>query len=157
MTDLCTPPGAVRDATPLPHRRLHRAVFLAAGFYNLGWGLYAVVDPQWLFRFAQLPLQNHPEVFASLGMVIGLYGILYLEVARHPEQHWPVAAVGMAGKVLGRWALPISCSPASGRFEQASSCSPTTCCGGYRSRCTCTTTGQHVDRPHDQPSATILQ
>jgi hypothetical protein len=34
-----------------------RAVFLAAGIYNLGWGLYAVVDPQWLFRFAQLPLQ----------------------------------------------------------------------------------------------------
>jgi hypothetical protein len=34
-----------------------RAVFLAAGFYNLGWGLYAAVDPQWLFRFAQLPLQ----------------------------------------------------------------------------------------------------
>jgi hypothetical protein len=95
------PPGAVRDGNLLRRRRLHRAVFLAAGLYNLGWGLYAMADPQWLFRFARMPLQNHPEVFACLGMVIGLYGILYLEVARHPERTWPVAAVGMAGKLLG--------------------------------------------------------
>jgi hypothetical protein len=52
-------------------------------------------------RFARMPPQNHPEVFAWLGMVIGLYGVLYLEVARLPEQNWPVAAIGMAGKLLG--------------------------------------------------------
>jgi hypothetical protein len=34
-------------------------------------------------------------------MVIGLYGILYLEVARVPEQGWLIAAVGLAGKILG--------------------------------------------------------
>jgi hypothetical protein len=93
------PPGQRRRR--LPRRRLHRTAFLAAGLYNLGWGLYAVVDPQWLFRLARMPLSNHPEVFACLGMVIGLYGVLYLEVARVPERNWPVAAVGMAGKVLG--------------------------------------------------------
>jgi hypothetical protein len=60
-----------------------------------------VVDPQWLFRFARMPPSNHPEVFACLGMVIGLYGVLYLEVAHVPERNWQVAAVGMAGKVLG--------------------------------------------------------
>src|SRR5262249_10767806 len=48
-----------------------------------------------------MPLQNHPEVFACLGMVIGLYGILYLEVARVPERGWLLAAVGLAGKILG--------------------------------------------------------
>jgi hypothetical protein len=93
------PPGQRRRR--LPRRRLHRTAFLAAGLYNLGWGLYAVVDPQWLFRLARMPLSNHPEVFACLGMVIGLYGVLYLEVARVPERNWRVAAVGMAGKVLG--------------------------------------------------------
>jgi hypothetical protein len=157
MTDLCTPPGAVRDATPLPHRRLHRAVFLAAGFYNLGWGLYAVVDPQWLFRFAQLPLQNHPEVFASLGMVIGLYGILYLEVARHPEQHWPVAAVGMAGKVLGP--LGFAHLLLSGQWPLRAGIIVLTndLLWWLPFALYCTTPGQHVDRPHDQPSATILQ
>ncbi len=36
-----------------------------------------------------------------LGMVIGLYGILYLEIARCPERGWLIAAVGLTGKVLG--------------------------------------------------------
>jgi hypothetical protein len=48
-------------------------------------------------------------------MVIGLYGVLYLEVARLPEQNWPVAAIGMAGKLLGPLGSPISCSRVSGR------------------------------------------
>lgn len=76
-------------------------MFVAAGLYNLAWGLYAVVDPQWLFRLAGMAPMRHPEIFATLGMVVGLYGILYLDVARAPEQGWLVAAVGLAGKVLG--------------------------------------------------------
>ena len=82
-------------------RRLHRATFLAAGIYNIAWGCYAVADPQWFFRVAGIPLSNTPQIFATLGMVLGLYGVLYLEVARAPERGWPIAAVGMAGKVLG--------------------------------------------------------
>jgi len=82
-------------------QRFHRAIFLAAGIYNLAWGIYTVLDPQWLFRFAGMPLQNYPEVFACLGMVVGLYGILYWEVARVPERGWLLAAVGLVGKVLG--------------------------------------------------------
>jgi hypothetical protein len=76
-------------------------VFAAAGCYNLAWGAYAALDPQWLFRFAGLPPANHPQVFACLGMVVGLYGVLYLDVARAPERGWLVAAVGLTGKVLG--------------------------------------------------------
>jgi hypothetical protein len=44
---------------------------------------------------------NHPAIFACLGMVVGLYGILYLEVARRPEQGALIASVGLLGKVLG--------------------------------------------------------
>ncbi len=85
----------------IPRRRFHRAVFCLAGIYNIAWGLYAALDPQWLFRFARMPLQNHPQIFACLGMVVGLYGILYLEVARVPERGWLLAAVGLLGKTLG--------------------------------------------------------
>lgn len=85
----------------IPRRRLHQAVFVAAGLYNIGWGIYAVLDPQWLFRYAGMPLQNYPPIFACLGMVVGLYGFIYLEVARVPERGWVAAAVGLAGKVLG--------------------------------------------------------
>jgi hypothetical protein len=48
-----------------------------------------------------MPLLNHPPIFACLGMVVGLYGILYLEIARAPERGWLLAAVGLIGKVLG--------------------------------------------------------
>ena len=34
-------------------------------------------------------------------MVVGLYGIIYLEIARLPERGWLLAAVGLLGKILG--------------------------------------------------------
>jgi hypothetical protein len=85
----------------MPRRRLHRAVFLAAGSYNLAWGVYSALDPQWLFRFARMAPINYPEIFACLAMVIGLYGLLYFRVARQPERGFEIAAVGLAGKILG--------------------------------------------------------
>ncbi len=85
----------------MPRRTFHRAVFAAAGVYNIAWGVWSALDPQWLFRFTGMPLSNTPAVFACLGMVIALYGILYLDVARRPESGWLVAAIGFAGKVLG--------------------------------------------------------
>jgi hypothetical protein len=63
--------------------------------------LYAALDSQWLFRFAGMSPLNHPQIFACLGMVVGLYGLVYLEVARTPERGWPLAAVGLLGKLLG--------------------------------------------------------
>ncbi|MGH9872103.1 MAG: hypothetical protein ACRD9S_06505 [Pyrinomonadaceae bacterium] len=85
----------------IARRKFHRFVFCAAGIYNIAWGLYSVWDPQWLFRYSGLPLQNHPQIFACRGMVVGLYGIIYFEVARVSERGWLLAAVGLTGKVLG--------------------------------------------------------
>ena len=85
----------------LPRRKFHQLVFIVAGVYNIGWGLYAAYDPQWLFRFSAMPPSNHPQIFACLGMVVGLYGSLYFEVARLPERGWLLAFVGLLGKVLG--------------------------------------------------------
>src|ERR1700752_1024272 len=85
----------------IAHRRRHRIIFCLAGGYNILWGLYAGLYPQGLFRLAKLPLLNHPQIFACLGMVVGLYGILYLEVARVPERGFAIAAGGFVGKLLG--------------------------------------------------------
>lgn len=85
----------------MTRRRFHRGVFIAAGLYNIGWGVYSAWNPQWLFRFAGMPPLNYPEIFACLAMVVGLYGLLYWEVARVPERGWLLAAVGLLGKVLG--------------------------------------------------------
>ncbi len=97
----------------IPRRRFHRIVFALAAVYNPLWGLYSALDPQWLFRFAGMPPLNHPTIFACLGMVVGVYGILYAEVARAPEQGFLLAAVGMLGKVLG----PIGLAVLIGRGE----------------------------------------
>ena len=91
----------------IKRRRFHRAVFVAAGIYNLAWGFWSAIDPQWFFRFTGLPPLNHPSIFACLAMVVGLYGLLYLEVARSPEWGWPLAAIGMIGKVLGPIGLAL--------------------------------------------------
>jgi hypothetical protein len=85
----------------ISRRRFHRLVFTLAGSYNLGWGVLAAVSPNWFFNFVGLEPLNHPEIFACLGMVVGIYGLLYLEVARRPEHGWLLAAVGLLGKVLG--------------------------------------------------------
>ena len=82
-------------------RQFHRVVFATAGLYNMAWGIWSISDPQWLFRFSGMPPANHPAIFACLGMVVGLYGILYLDVARQPDRGWLTAAVGLLGKVLG--------------------------------------------------------
>src|SRR5262249_30666892 len=88
-------------SSTIPRRKFHRAVFFLAGIYNVLWGIYSALDPQWLFRFAGMPLLNHPSIFSCLAMVVGLYGILYLDVDRRLEQGWLIAAVGLIGKVLG--------------------------------------------------------
>jgi hypothetical protein len=85
----------------IPRRRLHRLIFVAAGLYNVAWGLRTALDPRWLSRVAGIPIPDAQQGFAGLGMVVGLYGIVYLEVARAPEHGWVPAAVGLAGKVLG--------------------------------------------------------
>lgn len=85
----------------IARRGLHRAIFVTAGLYNLAWGAWSMADPQWLFRFTGMPPANYPAILSCLGMVVGLYGILYLDVARRPERGWMIAAVGLIGKSLG--------------------------------------------------------
>jgi hypothetical protein len=85
----------------MKRRRFHQIVFVLAGAYNLAWGAYSALDPQWLFRYAGMAPLNHPAIFACLGMVVGVYGLLYWQVARAPERGFEIAAVGLLGKVLG--------------------------------------------------------
>lgn len=82
-------------------RRFYQIIFTCAGLYNIFWGLYSMADPQWFFRFADMPPINHAPIFACLGMVIGLYGLLLLYVARSPEGKSAIVMVGLMGKVFG--------------------------------------------------------
>ena len=83
-------------------------MFVVAGIYNAGWGLYAALDPPWLFRFGGMVPLNHPQIFACLGMVVGLYGLIYLEVARAPEKGWPLRRLGYSESCSGLPGGPTS-------------------------------------------------
>lgn len=89
------------ESSRIPRRRLHRTTFVAAAIYNVAWGLLTAVYPQWLFELSSMDPMRYPEVFACVGMVVGLYGLVYAEVARRPERGFALAAVGLIGKVLG--------------------------------------------------------
>jgi hypothetical protein len=91
----------------IARRKWHRVSFVVAGIYNLAWGAYAGLDPQWFFRFSGMEPLNHPAIFACLGMVVGVYGLLYLDVARRPEQGFFIASVGLLGKVLGPFGMAV--------------------------------------------------
>jgi hypothetical protein len=85
----------------MKRRKFHQIIFALAGLYNLVWGAWSMADPQWLFRFARMAPINYPDIFACLGMVVGVYGLLYWRVAADPEHGFAIAAVGLLGKVLG--------------------------------------------------------
>lgn len=81
--------------------RLFRIAFALAGCYNLAFGLWAAVWPLAFFRLFSIPLPRYPGIWACLGMVVGVYGLLYLHAAWKLSAAWPIIAVGLLGKVLG--------------------------------------------------------
>ena len=90
-------------------RRFYRRVFATAGAYNLAFGAWVGVAPSAYFHLTGLPQINLVPIWQCLGMVVGIYGFLYLYAARRLEAAWPIIAVGLLGKVLGPigWAKSV--------------------------------------------------
>ncbi|MFI5401821.1 MAG: hypothetical protein ACHQ1G_02715 [Planctomycetota bacterium] len=87
---------------PPPERaRLYRVVFVLAAVYNLGFGVWASLRPAAFFDLFRMAPPRHPEIWQCLGMVIGLYGLLYAHAARHLESARAIILVGLLGKILG--------------------------------------------------------
>lgn len=88
-----------------------RAWLLAAGCYNLAWGAIAVCVPHWMLSVlgvvpvgADAGFDNATvaaQLWACIGMIVGVYGVGYLVASRDPARHWPIVLVGLLGKVLG--------------------------------------------------------
>ena len=102
--------GEQAETGPLTSR-----VLIAAGVYNLAWGLFVILQPTALFRWGGVePLPNYPELWQCMGMVIGVYGVGYLIAAFDPDRHWPIVLVGLLGKVFGP--IGFAWSAAAGRL-----------------------------------------
>ena len=98
--------------------QIYRIIFFLAGAYNIVVGLWAALAPRALFDVLDLGAPSHPGIWACLGMVIGLYGLIYLQVAftdpkrrssavviagRRVEYDFTrlLIGIGLAGKILG--------------------------------------------------------
>lgn len=81
--------------------RLFRISFALAGCYNLAFGLWAGFWPNDFFHRFGISPPRYPGIWACLGMVVGVYGFLYLHASWKLAAAWPIIAVGLLGKVLG--------------------------------------------------------
>ena len=79
-----------------------KRVLIAAGLYNLIWGLLAVFLPEMMLRL--LGITAAPVVtqfWQCIGMIVGVYGVGYIIASRDPFRHWVITFVGLLGKVFG--------------------------------------------------------
>jgi hypothetical protein len=81
--------------------KIYRLVFTLAAVYNIAFGIWACFWPEALFASLEITPPNYPSVWQCLGMVVGLYGLLYANAAVQLDRARPLVAVGLAGKILG--------------------------------------------------------
>jgi hypothetical protein len=79
----------------------YRILFAVAAVYNVAFGLWAALFPLSFFSLFELEPPRYPSIWACLGMVVGLYGLVYAWVAWKPERGDVLIGIGLLGKVLG--------------------------------------------------------
>jgi small multidrug resistance pump len=81
---------------------LHRRLFQAAAVYNLAFFAWSALAPGQFFALAGAHCAPPAEyLWQCVGMVVGVYGLLYWHASRHLDRARPIIAVGLLGKVLG--------------------------------------------------------
>ena len=81
--------------------KLYRVIFTLAAIYNIAFGLWACLWPRAFFDSLEMAPPNYPGLWQCLGMVVGLYGVLYASAACRLDRAKLIIAVGLAGKILG--------------------------------------------------------
>jgi len=89
------------DATRTP-RWMSAALRLAAA-YNILWGAVVGLLPGPTLDLLGMDGADAGQrnLWACIGMIVGVYGVGYAVAAQNPLRHWPITLVGLLGKVLG--------------------------------------------------------
>ncbi|MEM9080722.1 MAG: AhpC/TSA family protein [Verrucomicrobiota bacterium] len=74
---------------------------ILAGIYNILFGIWAVCWPHLWFDWSGMSRPAYPEIWQSVGMIVGVYGLGYLFASTNPIRHWPIILVGFLGKIFG--------------------------------------------------------
>jgi hypothetical protein len=80
---------------------IYRLIFSVAALYNIAFGIWACFWPRALFEILEMAPPNYPSLWQCLGMVVGLYGLLYAYAAVDVHRAKLIIAIGLAGKILG--------------------------------------------------------
>ena len=73
----------------------------AAAFYNIAWGAWVVIFPEQAFELFDMNIPMYPFIWQSVGMIVGVYGIVYAYAAIDPNKYFPIVLVGTLGKIFG--------------------------------------------------------
>ncbi|QEG21500.1 hypothetical protein MFFC18_13560 [Mariniblastus fucicola] len=76
-------------------------MLIAAGIYNLAFGVFAILFPSAMFRLIEMQQPKYLELWQCIGMIVGVYGVGYIIAAFDPVRHWPIVLVGLLGKLFG--------------------------------------------------------
>lgn len=77
-----------------------QVVLIAAGFYNLAFGAWAILFPgHYFFINGMEPL--HLNLWQCIGMIVALYGLGYLIASSDISRFWPLVFIGLLGKIFG--------------------------------------------------------
>lgn len=74
---------------------------LAAGIYNIVWGLSVLLFPAWVFDAFEMPRPQYLQFWQALGMVMGVFGVGYVFASRDPIHYWVVILMGWLAKLGG--------------------------------------------------------
>ena len=76
-------------------------VLVLAGAYNILFGIWVVCWPHLWFDWSGMARGIYLEVWQSVGMIVGVFGVGYLIASSNPVRHWPIVFVGFLGKLFG--------------------------------------------------------
>ncbi len=72
---------------------------LAAGIYNLIWGVLTILNPQRIFENLHLALPNYMIMWQGIALVEILFGLGYLLASKQPFKHWIIVLIGFILKL----------------------------------------------------------
>ena len=85
-----------------------RSRLVTAGEYNIVWGSMMILSPIWTLEILGMSLQTTerwPQVWACIGMIVGVYGVGYLFAARD-QLPWSMGITILMNDLL--WWIPFS-------------------------------------------------
>lgn len=91
----------MNDVKQQSYPKWMKLILQSAGIYNVVWGAFVLFFPMAYFEWLGLTIPNYPQIWQSVGMIVGVYGLGYYISAYDPYTHWPVIFVGYLGKVFG--------------------------------------------------------